>query len=154
MDTDKALTPKQERFCREWIVDMNATAAAKRAGYADRAAHVTACRLLRDAKVAARIAELQAATAERLEVSADDVIRMLLESYQDAKAANQHGPAVRAAELLGRRLGMFIDKHMMSPNEAAPDDVLVRKLSGGDERRARVLREIIGMDAFGGGAKH
>lgn len=48
--------------------------------------------------------EIGAAPAE---IEIDDVIDMLLESYKDAKDANQHGPAVRAVELLGKHLAMF-----------------------------------------------
>jgi hypothetical protein len=59
--------------------------------------------------VASRVTELQNEAAKRNEIKVDDVIAMLLESYRDAKAANQHGPAVRAVELLGKRLGMFRD---------------------------------------------
>ncbi len=92
------LTAKQARFCEEFMVDMNATAAAKRAGYSERTAEQQGCRLLTNVKVAARIADLQDKTAKRLEVTADDVTRMLLECYRDAKAANQHGPAVRSHE--------------------------------------------------------
>jgi hypothetical protein len=148
MEADKPLRPKQERFCREYIVDLNATGAARRAGYSGKTADVQGPRLLGNVRVAARIAELQAATAERLDVTADDVIRMLLDSYRDSKAANQHGPAVRAAELLGRRLGMFIDRHMTNPDHDTPDEALVRRLAEGDERKAAVLKEIIGSSGF------
>jgi phage terminase small subunit len=142
------LTPKQGRFCQEYAIDQNATAAAKRAGFAGKAAHVTASRLLRNPKVASRIGELQAAAAKRAEVSIDDVIGMLLDDRRSARAAGQYGPAVRAVELLGRRLGAFTDRVEISEAQALSDDELVRRLSGDDERRAKLVRELLGATRF------
>lgn len=47
----KPLTPKQWLFVQEYLVDLNATAAAKRAGYSKKTAEVQGCRLLRNAQV-------------------------------------------------------------------------------------------------------
>ena len=62
MDTKRAraLSAKQEAIYREWIVDMNATAAARRAGYSERTANEQAARLMKNRAVPARIVELQA----------------------------------------------------------------------------------------------
>ena len=102
------LTPKQTRFCSEYLIDLNATAAAKRAGYSEATAHVQGPRLLANVSIASRIAELQEAAAHRNEVSLDEVITMLRKSYAEAKAAKQHGPAVRAAELLGKDVNVYV----------------------------------------------
>ncbi|HYC33125.1 MAG TPA: terminase small subunit [Gemmatimonadales bacterium] len=78
--SDRNLTPNQERFCQEYLVDLNAAAAYRRA-YPDatpKSADAAGPRLLGNVRVAARIAELQAARAERLQVEADDVLRELL----------------------------------------------------------------------------
>lgn len=73
----KSLTGKQERFCQEYLVDLNATQAAKRAGYSPRAAHSTGPRMLENAEVKARISELKEARAERTKVTQDKVITEL-----------------------------------------------------------------------------
>ena len=49
------LTQKQAAFVQEYLVDLNATAAAKRAGYSPNGAEVAGHRLLRNVKVAAEI---------------------------------------------------------------------------------------------------
>ena len=67
-------TTRQAQFCEEYLVDLNGTQAAIRAGYAARSAAVTACTLLRDAKIQARIAELQQARAERTQMDQDRVL--------------------------------------------------------------------------------
>ncbi len=119
------LTPKQERFCHEYMVDLNATQAAIRAGYSEKTAQEQGSRLLSKVIVKTRISELQAEVAARTDVTIDDVIGMLRESYRDAKAANQHGPAVRAVELLGKRHGLFTDVHKQADNEVLkPEDEL------------------------------
>ncbi len=122
------LTPKQERFCHEYMVDLNATQAAIRAGYSEKTAQEQGSRLLSKVIVKTRISELQAEVAARTDVTIDDVIGMLRESYRDAKAANQHGPAVRAVELLGKRHGMFTDVHKQADSEDLPPDDALRQL--------------------------
>lgn len=73
-----SLTPRQERFCQEYLVDLNGTQAAIRAGYSATGANVTGVRLLSNPTVAARIADGKERQAERLEVRADTVLRELL----------------------------------------------------------------------------
>ena len=68
---------RRDRFCQEYIVDLNGKKAAIRAGYSPRSAEVTASRLLSQDKVRARITELQAERAERTEISADRVVAEL-----------------------------------------------------------------------------
>lgn len=53
------LTAKQEAFCREYMVDRNAAAAARRAGYSQTRAKVSGAELLRKATVLARVRQLQ-----------------------------------------------------------------------------------------------
>jgi phage terminase small subunit len=69
------VTPKQSIFAREYLIDLNATQAALRAGYklsyAKRACFV----LLRKPDVAASVAEGMAARAKRTEIDADRVMR-------------------------------------------------------------------------------
>lgn len=71
------LTPKQERFVQEYLVDLNATAAAKRAGYSDKTACEQATRLLANVKVQTAIQDAKKARQERTEITQDMVIREL-----------------------------------------------------------------------------
>ena len=124
------LTPKQERFCQEYLVDLSGKHAAIRAGYAPGSAEVAGSRLLSQAKISARIAELQKETRQRTDVEIDDVVAMLLASYRDAKAANQHGPAVRAAELLGKRLGAFTEKLQIDDGRGLSAPAMINQFAG------------------------
>jgi len=69
-----ALTPKQEAFVREYLVDLNATQAAIRAGYSQRTANEQGARLLANVSVRAAIEAAQAERAERVGISADAVL--------------------------------------------------------------------------------
>lgn len=65
---------RHERFCVEYVVDHNGTRAAIRAGYSENSAAQQATRLLRNAQIVARVAELEDAVAKRAEVNADRIL--------------------------------------------------------------------------------
>lgn len=71
------LTDKQELFCREYLVDMNATQATIRAGYSSNNAASCGNRLLDNAEVKAFIAELMSERNLDCSLSADYVLRRL-----------------------------------------------------------------------------
>ena|SRR5215831_7868774 len=66
----RALTPKQARFVAEYLIDLNATQAAIRAGYSPRSAEVDGPRMLGNAGVAAAIAAGKARQLEKAELTA------------------------------------------------------------------------------------
>ncbi len=75
--TTITLTARQERFVDEYLVDLNGTQAAIRAGYSVKAAHVEGSRLLTNAKVAAAIAVAKEARTEETKIDAEYVLRKL-----------------------------------------------------------------------------
>ena len=140
------LTPRQRRFAEEYAACGNASEAARKAGYSSKTAPSQGARLLKNAHVAAKITQLQGAAAARAEIEIDDVIDMLLASYRDAKDAGQHGPAVRAVELLGKTLRMFTDKISYSEEQALDDSDLIEQLAAGDGHKREMLRAVLGAD--------
>lgn len=68
------MTPKQERFCQEYLIDLNATAAAKRAEYKD---SNIGRQLITKNNVRSRIDELMAARSLRTQVTQDRVLEEL-----------------------------------------------------------------------------
>lgn len=74
-----ALTDKQEMFCREYLIDLNATQAAIRAGYSEKTANRTGSENLSKPDIAQRIIYLKSERNERVEVNADYVLRRLVE---------------------------------------------------------------------------
>lgn len=72
------LTSKQRAFCREYMVDLNGTQAAVRAGYSSRSAKFIACEMLKLEHVQAEVARLNVERMKRLDLKADDVLLELL----------------------------------------------------------------------------
>jgi len=68
------LTPKQQRFVDEYLIDLNATQAAIRAGYSEKGAAVTASKLLINAKVQETVQAARQKRASRTEITADRVL--------------------------------------------------------------------------------
>ena len=71
------LTDKQQRFVEEYLIDLNATQAAIRAGYSERTANEQGARLLANVSVATAVTVAQKARSVRIEITADMVLREL-----------------------------------------------------------------------------
>ncbi|WP_292532176.1 terminase small subunit [Methylocystis sp.] len=98
MATGKKLTRKNEEFVRQYLLDLNAAAAYRRAGYTARgnSAEVNAARLLRNAQVAEAIDKAMAERAARTEVSADRVLRELAKvAFFDPRKALKYDGSLR-----------------------------------------------------------
>lgn len=72
-----ALTPKQERFVQEYLVDLNATAAAKRAGYNPKTAYSIGQENLKKPEIQTALEEAKKAREKRTEITQDMVIAEL-----------------------------------------------------------------------------
>lgn len=130
MGPSSGLTPKQQRFVDEYLIDLNATQAAIRAGYSPNNADVTGPRMLGNVGVAAAIAEKQTVRAEATELSEQWVMDRLKENVErsmvavpvmvfnrDTKQMEETGEytyqgnvANKALELIGKHRGMFVDR--------------------------------------------
>jgi len=89
----RKLTPKRARFVGEYLVDLNATQAAIRAGYSARTAYSQGQRLLKDVDVAAALDRARTARAERTEITQDMVLRELARiGFGDQRAVMTWGP--------------------------------------------------------------
>lgn len=71
------LTAKQKRFCDEYLIDLNATQAAIRAGYSSKTANEQGARLLANVSVQEAIAKATAERSKRTGISQDRVIQEL-----------------------------------------------------------------------------
>ncbi len=118
-----SLTPKQQRFVAEYLVDLNATQAAVRAGYSEKTAYSVGHENLKKPEVAAAIQEAMEARSQRTEIAQDWILEQLKLVYEASiearpvydKNGKEKGfsfnPAAanRALELLGKHQGMFTD---------------------------------------------
>ncbi len=107
-----ALTPKQARFVQEYLVDLNATQAAVRAGYSERTACEQGARLLANVKVREAIQAAEKKRQERTEITQDYVIGKLVEiadrTASDCQDSDlKYSNKIKALELLGKHVGAF-----------------------------------------------
>ena len=108
------LTDKQQLFVTEYLVDLNATQAAIRAGYSKKTARSTACVYLAKPNIAAAIAKAFDARSERTEITQDSVVEGLrAEALRTGEGAS-HAARVSAWSWLGRHLGMFTERVQVS----------------------------------------
>lgn len=98
--TDK-LTPKQSAFVREYLIDLNATQAAIRAGYSQKTAYSQGQRLLKNVEVADAIDESMRKRANKVEITAERVLREAarLALYDVRKLCKDDGSLVPLTEL-------------------------------------------------------
>jgi phage terminase small subunit len=125
-----ALTPKQEQFVLEYMIDLNATQAAIRAGYKKESAYAMGHENLNKPQIRARIEELREERAEKLSIDADWVLNRLMQVSErslsvkpvlkwntETRSMEESGEyqfdsngANKALELIGKHLGMFKEK--------------------------------------------
>ena len=104
------LTPKQERFIEEYLIDLNATQAAIRAGYSSKTAEQQGYQLLQKTTVRNAINERREESSARVKITQDMVIDGLLrEARYDGDGAS-HGARVSAWEKLAKHLGMLTER--------------------------------------------
>ena len=104
------LTSKQATFINEYLVDLNATQAAIRAGYSKRTAGQIGDENLRKPQIAKAIQESMSQRAERTEISSELVVRGILQVIRRCEGSGEAfdaTQALRGYELLGKHLGVF-----------------------------------------------
>jgi phage terminase small subunit len=145
-----ALTAKQQRFVAEYLIDLNATQAAQRAGYSERTARSVGSENLTKPDIASAIQAAMKEREERTNITQDYVLQTIFQTMERCKQAtpvldrlgkpvmveDESGdiaPAyvfdakavLKGAELLGKHLKLFTDKVEHSGAVATPDIRLV-----------------------------
>ncbi len=98
---------KHEIFAREYVIDFNGAAAARRAGYSPDRARVTALELLDREDVSQLVDQLLEERRKKCGVTQEYVLNELLRTVQTTTGTTK----VRALELLGKHLHIF-DEHL------------------------------------------
>ena len=104
------LTPKQQRFVEEYLIDLNATQAAIRAGYSEKTAKEIGSENLTKPNIAKAIQEAQESLSNKTQLTVDIVVQGLLKEAQDYAEGSTQSARVSAWAHLGKHLGMFKDK--------------------------------------------
>ena len=153
------LTAKQDRFVAEYLIDLNATQAAIRAGYSEKTAKQMGTENLAKPAIAAAIAAGQAERAERTEITQDYVLTTIRKTMERCGQAEpvvyQNGDPVmidtpdgeiapaykfdasavlKGAELLGRHLAMFTDKKTVTHHDGDKLAALLESVADNGKR--------------------
>lgn len=132
------LTPRQARFVSEYIIDLNASQAAIRAGYSAKTAEQQGYRLLRNASVRGAIDLAKIQRRERVKLDADsllveldDVRRIAYEAIKRDREDDGPAPALlnsyrNLAELCGRHCGILAWREKIEIENTGPglDEIL------------------------------
>lgn len=157
------LTGKQRAFIQEYLVDLNGSAAARRAGYKASTSQIYAQKasgLIALPHIQKALTEAMAAREKRTNVTADYVLSTIAETVERCRQARpvvddkgketgqfqfDARAVLRGAELLGRHLGMWIDRHGF----VDPQGKLVEPTAMGELELARRIAFIFrqGMQA-------
>lgn len=125
------LTAKQQRFCDEYLIDLNATQAAIRAGYAKKTAHQIGYANLSKPAIDEYIKQRMAEKESELIADQDEVLKYLTavmrgqsrssivvventgdftSTAREMEKAPDEKERLKAAELLGKRYGLYTDR--------------------------------------------
>ena len=132
------LNDKQKRFVDEYIIDLNATQAAIRAGYSERSARNTASRMMANDNISEAISKRMKEKEKSLIATQDEILQTLTrqsrreeidynvvvlkekviedgvitetERVEVVQVPTRNNDSIRASELLGKRYGMWTDK--------------------------------------------
>ena len=107
--SNKKLTAKQSLFVNEYLVDLNATQAAIRSGYAERSSQQIGAENMLKPVVANAIQNAMDKRSNRLEITQDSVLKNIESLRAKAEKENQLSVAARCLELQGKHLRMFVD---------------------------------------------
>lgn len=125
------MTAKQKRFCDEYLIDLNATQAAIRSGYSKKTAYSIGVENLKKPELKKYIEERMAEKESQLIADQDEVLKYLTsvmrgesqseivvvegvgDGMSEARAvqkAPDEKERLKAAELLGKRYGLYTEK--------------------------------------------
>ena len=120
MRNESKLTEKQKMFCKEYMVDLNATQACIRAGYSEKTAKVIGSENLSKPYLQEEIARLMKSREERVQLTADKVLTDIERVRGLAEGSEQYSISLKASELQGKHLAMFTDKQQIDGEVMMP----------------------------------
>ena len=131
------MNERQKLFADEYLIDLNAEAAAIRAGYSKAYARGNAYKLIANSGIKAYIEQRMSEKVSTLIATQDEVLRyltsvmrgeskssVLARSYDGSEDVIEKGPdekeRLKAAELLGKRYGLYVDNSKLKAEIAVP----------------------------------
>lgn len=123
------MNKRQKLFAKQYIIDLNSTSAAIRAGYSEKTARQIGSKLLTKLDIQEEIQKLMDKRSDKVEITAENVLKDIIEvkdrcmqkiepirekvdgEWEDTGEYKfEHNGALKALELLGKHLKLFTDK--------------------------------------------
>lgn len=135
VEKKKKLVERMQRFVDSYLIDPNATQAAKDAGYSTKTADVMGCRLLKRADVKAAIEAAKVAREKRTQIDQDYVLYTIQDTIERCRQAvpvldNEGNPTgefkfepgavLKGCELLGKNLSLWKEKVEVTGKDGGP----------------------------------
>lgn len=145
-----SLTPKQQRFVEEYLVDLNSTQAAIRAGYSAKTAKSIGHENLTKPDVAAAIEAARAELSKRTEITQDMVIAELAKiGFSDIRKAVRWASNVAVAAPDERSLDEIMEEGAAEIRHAITNQVELVDSDAIDDDTAAAIAEIAQTDRGG-----
>jgi phage terminase small subunit len=119
----KKLTPKQQMFVKEYLIDLNASQAAIRAGYSEKTAKEQASRLLTNVNVAEAVQAEMDKRAESATMSAQDTLKTIsrvIQACEEEDPVKNANAILKGCELYGKHHKLFTEKSEVSGPDGGP----------------------------------
>ena len=144
MPKSDTLTIKQALFVKEYIIDFNATRAAKAAGYSPKTAFSIGVENLKKPLIIKALQIEQADRAERTEITQDDTLQMVKDIADIDHGDYSKKRTSKGIEMLCRCQGMFNDKLLIGMDEATLNTILATLPPEQAEKTKAALMAIAG----------
>ena len=122
------LTAKQSMFCKEYLIDLNATQAAIRAGYSEKTATKIGSENLTKPDIATQIQQLAEERSKRVTIDADWVLVQAVDMFKVCKEAGELNPAKGFLELAGKHCTINAFKDHVDVNARVNITEITRKI--------------------------
>ncbi|KQM18391.1 terminase small subunit [Novosphingobium sp. Leaf2] len=146
-----SLTPKQQTFVDEYLIDLNGTQAAIRAGYSAKTATSQAERLLRNVDVQSAVCAQKAARSEKTGIDAAWVLaRLAMEAQADLADLYEEGGSLKPVKEWPLIWRQGLIQGVETVREGSADDIsIVDKIKISDRiKRIELIGKHVGVQAF------
>lgn len=123
----RPLNPREEIFVREYSVTGDPSKSIVAAGYTGRHASVMGNKWLKRPRIQKKLADMARADEIKVDLTRDLYLNMLKDTYNRAMGDGDYAGANKAAELLGKALGYFVEqKAVLNVSSRIPEDQAAR----------------------------
>jgi phage terminase small subunit len=122
------LKPKQQAFVREYLIDKNASAAARRAGYSEKTAGTIGFENLKKPQIAAAIEQAMQEQAHKAHITTQEVLQGLAREAKGEGPDTTSNARIQALKALGDYLGMWSPTQHEVKLDKQPSDMTDEEL--------------------------